>query len=255
MLSVLIATKDSEDTIERCLESVKDIADEIIIVDSGSTDRTLEIAKKYTDKIFYKEWINAGIQYNYLLSLASGDWTFSLDSDEELSEELKNSIKHVLNSPNPKDCYAVSRKTYYLGKFLDYVWYPEWRIRLAKKGKLKFEERVHSKAICSGEVGRLKGDLYHYSFKNLKHHFDKNIKFAIFMAEYMHQNNKKFRFSKMIFNPIWYFVKYYFIHKGFLDGIRGFIACSMGSFYVFMKYAFLLEIELKEKYGKNLWRR
>ncbi len=75
------------------------------------------------------------------------------------------------------------------------------------------------------------------------------------MAEYMHQNNKKFRFSKMIFNPIWYFVKYYFIHKGFLDGIRGFIACSMGSFYVFMKYAFLLEIELKEKYGKNLWRR
>jgi glycosyltransferase involved in cell wall biosynthesis len=255
LLSVLIATKNSEDTIERCLESVKDIADEIIVVDSGSTDKTIEIVKKYTDKIFFKEWVNSGIQYNYLFSLAKGNWTLIIDSDEELSKELKESIKKILESKDTKDCYAVSRKTYYFGKFLNYVWYPEWRIRLAKKGKLKFEERVHAKAICSGEVGKLKGDLYHYSFKNLKHHIEKNIKFASFMADYMHRNSKKFKVYKMIFNPIWYFIKYFFIRKGFLDGIRGFIACSMGSFYVFMKYAFLFELELKEKYGKDLWKR
>ncbi len=255
MLSVLIATKNSEDTLERCLKSIEDIADEIIIVDSGSTDKTLEIAKKYTDKIFYKEWINSGMQYNYLLSLANENWTLILDSDEEVSKELKNSIKKVINSKNAKDCYAVSRKTYYLGKFLNYVWYPEWRVRLAKKGKLKFEEKVHGKAICYGELGKLKGDLYHYSFKDLKHHFEKNIKFATFIAEHMHKNNKKFKVSKLVINPTWYFIKYFYIKKGFLDGIRGFIACSMGSFYVFMKYAFLLEIEMKEKYGKNLWKR
>ncbi len=254
-LSVLIATKNAEDTIERAINSIKDIAYEIIVVDSGSTDKTLEIAKDLGAKIFFKEWINSGTQYNYMMSLASGDYCFILDSDEEVSKELKNSIKQVLQKENPSDCYEVNRKTYYMGDFLNHVWQPEWRIRLFKKGKVKYEERVHGKAICNGTKERLKGDLYHYSYKSLKHHFQKTVYFAEETAKLMYEKRKKFRFYNLFINPLVYFIKFYILQKGFLDGHRGFIVSVIGAVYGFLKYAFLFEKYQEEKHGENLWKR
>ncbi|NPA52356.1 MAG: glycosyltransferase family 2 protein [Aquificae bacterium] len=254
-LSVLIATKNAEDTIERAINSIKEIADEIIVVDSGSTDKTLEIAEKLGAKIFFKEWENYGVQQNFLIDKSTGDFCFVLDSDEEVSPELRNSIKEVLKKDQTADCYEVNRKTYYMGKFLNHVWQPEWRIRLFKKGKVRFQERVHAKAICNGTKERLKGDLYHYSYKNLKHHFQKTIYFAEETANLMYKNKKKFRFYNLILNPLIYFTKFYFLKKGFLDGYRGFIVSVVGAVYGFFKYAFLFEKYQKEKYGENLWKR
>ncbi len=254
-LSVLIATKNAEDTIEIAINSIKDIAYEIIVVDSGSTDNTVEIAKKLGAKVFFKEWINSGTQYNYMISLANGEYCFILDSDEEVSKELKKSIKEALEQENPADCYEINRKTFYMGKFLNHVWQPEWRIRIFKKGKVQYEPKVHGKAICSGNKEKLKGDLYHYSYKSLKHHIQKTVYFAEETSKLMYKNRKKFRFYNLIINPFIYFVKFFIIQKGFLDGYRGFIASIIGAFYGFLKYALLFEKYQKEKYGENLWKR
>jgi len=124
-LSVLIATKNSEDTIARAINSIKELAYEIIVVDSGSEDRTVDIAKNLGAKVLFNKWVNSGTQYNFMISRASGEWIFILDSDEEVSKELKKSIKNVLIGEDTADCYEVNRKTYYLGKFLNHVWQPE----------------------------------------------------------------------------------------------------------------------------------
>ncbi len=254
-LSILIATKNSEDTIERAINSIKELAYEIIVVDSGSEDRTVDIARDLGAKVIFNKWVNSGTQYNFMISKASGEWLFILDSDEEVSEELKNSIKNVLTSENTADCYEVNRKTYYLGKFLNHVWQPEWRIRLFKNGKVRYEERVHGKAICDGKKERLKGDLYHYSYKSLRHHMEKTIYFARETANLMYERGKKPRLYNLIINPSVYFFKFFVLKKGFLDGYRGLIVSAIGSMYGFLKYAFLYEKHLEKKHGKDLWKR
>ena len=254
-LSVLIATKNSEDTIERAINSVKELATEIIVVDSGSTDKTVEIAKNLGAKVYFKEWVNYGVQCNFMISKANGEFLFILDSDEEVSKELRNSIKEMLGKENQADCYEVNRKTYYMGDFLNHVWQPEWKPRIFKKGKVKYEERVHAKPICEGKKERLKGDLYHYSYKSLRHHMEKTIYFARETANLMYEKGKKPKLYNFIINPSIYFFKFFVLKKGFLDGYRGLIVSAIGSMYGFLKYAFLYEKYLKEKYGDDLWKR
>lgn len=250
MLSVVIVAKNEEDRIERALKSVSDLASEIILVDSGSTDKTVEIAKKYGAKVFFREWKNYGDQVDYAIKLVSQPWLFVLDADEEVSPQLKKSIQEAIKNPTA-DCYMVNRRTYYLGKFLNYSWYPEWRLRLFKNGKVEYERKVHAKPICKGSIGKLKGDLYHYSFRSLKEQFDKTVRFAQQSADLMYSQGKKFHTYNLILNPIAYFIKFYFIKRGFLDGTRGLIIALSGSMYAFMKYAFLYEKYIKEKSGKK----
>jgi len=250
MLSVIVVAKNEEDRIGRALSSVSGIADEIIVVDSGSTDKTVEIAKSYGAKVYFRQWKNYGDQVDYALSLATQKWIFVLDADEEVSPQLKESIKEAINR-DEYDCYMVNRRTYYLGKFLNHTWYPEWRLRLFKNGKVRYERKVHAKPVCEGKIGKLKGDLYHYSFRNLKEQFDKTVRFAQQSAELMYSQGKKFHFYNLILNPISYFVKFYFIKKGFLDGVRGLLIALTGSTYAFMKYAFLFEKYLNREKNKN----
>jgi glycosyltransferase involved in cell wall biosynthesis len=253
LLTVIIICCNSERTIERTLKSVKDLADEIIVVDSGSEDRTVEIAKQYGAKVFFREWINAENQYNYAFTLASGEWIFLIDSDEEATEELQESIKKVIQGNTTVDCYMVNRRTYYLGDFVNHAWQPEWRIRLFKKGKVRFEERVHGAAICEGVKGRLKGDLYHYSYKDLPDQFQRAIYFAQQFSEQMVNAGKKAKFRNIIVNPIVKFLKLYFLKKGFLDGKRGFMIAVSGFIHTFLKYAFFYEKKLRKRYGDSLW--
>ncbi|MGC9081217.1 glycosyltransferase family 2 protein [Sulfurihydrogenibium sp.] len=251
-LTVLILTKNEEKNIERAIKSVLDIAEEIVVLDSGSTDRTVEIAKNLGAKVFFREFDTYSDQRNYGLSICNGDWILVLDADEEVSEKLRENIKRELE--NPKfDCYEIPRRTYYLGRFLKYAWYPEYRKRLFRKGKVRYEGKLHEKVICDGKVGRLEGDLYHYSFKNLYHQFIKNIEYARIMAEIMHSEGKKFKLYKLIINPFVIFFKLYFLKLGFLEGTRGLIIAFSGFLYVFLKYAFLYELKLKEKYKDKLW--
>lgn len=251
-LSVLILTKNEEKNIERAIKSVLPIADEIIVLDSGSTDKTIEIAKNLGAKVFFRDFDNYPSQINYGLSLCNGDWIFVLDADEEVSNQLQESIKKELENPQ-YECYEIPRRTYYLGRFLNYVWYPEYRRRLFKKNKVKYEGKLHEEVVCEGKVGKLKGDLYHYSYKDLYHQFIKTVDYAKKMAEIMHNQGKEFKLYKLIFSPLLIFFKLYFLKLGFLEGVRGFIIALSGFLYVFLKYAFLYELKQKEKYKEKLW--
>ncbi len=246
MLSVVVVTKNEEDRLGRCLSSVKDIASEIIVVDSGSTDKTLDIAKSFNARIYHRDWSNYGDQIDYAIKLATKEWILVIDADEELSNELKESIKEEISNPKA-DCYMLNRRVYYMGKFLNYTWYPEWRIRLFKRGKAYYERKVHGKAICKGKIGKLKGDLYHYSYRDFNEQVMKTVRFARQSADLMYRNGQKFHFYNLLINPIAYFIKFFFLKKGFLDGTRGLIIALSGSMYAFLKYAYLYEKYLNEK--------
>ncbi len=253
MLSVLIRTKNEEDNIQRAINSVRDIADEIVVVDSGSTDNTVELAKALGAKVYFKEWEGYSKQLNYGIGLCQGYWVLVLDADEELSQELRESIRKELKNPTC-DGYMVNRRTYYLGRFLNHAWYPEWRLRLFKKNLIKIEGEVHEEYILDGKVGKLSGDLYHYSYRSLLDQYQKNVRYAQIVAQYMHSKGKKYRLYNLILNPVWAFIKVYLIKLGFLDGLRGLSVALSSSLYTFLKYLFLWELELKEKYRDKLWR-
>ena len=164
-LSVIILTRNEEDRIGRAIMSVKVLADEVIVLDSGSEDKTVDIAKGLGATVYFREFDNFSNQRNFSVKLAKSDWILVLDADEELSEELKISIKRELINPK-YDCYFINRKTYFLGKFLNHTLYPEWKLRLFRKGMVIYEGEIHEIVRCFGKKGRLKGDLYHYSFRN-----------------------------------------------------------------------------------------
>lgn len=252
-LSVLIRAKDEEKNIGRAIKSVKDLADEVIVVDSGSKDNTVTIAKHLGAKVFFKEWEDYSSQLNYGIGLCEGEWVFVLDADEELTEELKHSVKIAINS-GEFEVYMVNRRTYYMGRFLSHAWQPEWRIRLFKKGKVRFEGRLHEKALFPGKAGKLRGYLNHYSFKSIYHHYTKSLEYAKIMAESMKKEGRRFRLYNLLFNPFWSAFKVYFLKRGFLDGLRGLSVAFSTFLYVFLKYMFLLELELKERYGDELWK-
>ena len=240
-LSVVILTKNEEENIKRAIESVKDIADEVIILDSGSEDRTVEIAKELGAKVFFRKFDNFSNQRNYSLTLAQNNWIFILDADEEVSEELRNSIKKELKNPK-YDCYMVNRRTYFLRKFLNHTLYPEWRLRLFKKDKVKYEGELHEIVKCFGKSGKLKGDLYHYSFKDFEDFIRKNLIYAKKSAEILYKEGRKTSTLDIIIRPTWTFLKFFFIKKGFLDGWRGFTVSLSYAFFNLAKYVFLKEL-------------
>lgn len=251
MLSVVIRTKNEEQNIERAIRSLMELAQEIIVVDSGSEDRTVDIAKSLGAKVYFKEWEGYANQLNYGISLCSGDWVLVIDADEEVSDRLRESIKKELQNPK-YDVYMLCRRTYYLGAFLNHAWYPEWRVRLFRKGRVRFEGKLHEKAIFEGKAGKLQGDLYHYSFESLYDQYIKTVDYAKKMAYIMKEEGRSFKLYNLLFNPFWHFVKVYFLQLGFMDGIRGLFVASSSFIYAFLKYKFLYELELSEKEGR-LW--
>lgn len=252
-LSVLIRTKNEERNIQRAIRSVQGLADEIVVLDSGSEDNTIKLARGMGAKVFFKEWEGYSQQINYGIELCQGEWIFLLDADEELTEELRDSIREAISTQEYK-AYMVNRRTYYMGRFLSHAWQPEWRVRLFKKGHVRFEGALHEKAIFSGKAGKLKGYLNHYSFKSLNHQYKKLVEYARLMAKAMKEEGRSFRLYKLLLNPFWDTFKVYFLKLGFLEGLRGISIAFSTFFYVFLKYLFLWEMELKEKYGDELWK-
>lgn len=253
MLSVLIRAKNEEKNIERAIRSVQGVADQVVVLDSGSTDKTVELAQKMGAEVFFREWTNYADQINYGVQLCKGEWVFVLDADEELSEELRESVMRALKDPEC-DVYMVCRRTYYMGKFLKHAWYPEWRVRLFRKGSVKFEGVLHERAVFEGRACKLKGDLYHYSYRSLWDQYSKTINYAMLMAKELHEKGVRFSVAKLMFNPLWAFLKVYVVKGGFLDGMQGFSVAVSSGIYTFLKYLFLWELELKERKGGDLWR-
>ncbi|BAI79832.1 glycosyl transferase [Deferribacter desulfuricans SSM1] len=251
-ISVTIITINEEDNIERCLKSL-DFADEIIVVDSGSKDKTIEIAKKYTDKIYFKDFNGYGEQKNYAASLARNDLIFSIDADEEVSDDLKRYLLEQLDTVFSKgfSAIAIPRRTYYLGKFIkNSGWYPDYKVRIYNKNKCYWDnKKVHESLNCEGKVFYVpKGmDLYHYSYRDISDHINKVNKYTSLFVS----GNKDMGFISICFKlftkPLLKFFKMYLLKYGFLEGNRGFIIAIIGSFYEFLKYAKLLERKIYNK--------
>jgi len=248
-LSVIIPTLNEEKNIARAIKSIKGISSEILVIDSGSTDKTVDIATQLGATVIFNKWENYPSQVQFGINKASNPYVLVIDADEEVSQELRESIRKLFETGEISKyaCFEVNRKTFYLGKFLDFMWQPEYRKRLFHKDKVKYEGFLHEKVVCSGKVKKLQGYLYHYTYKDLNDHFSKSLKYAKISAEEMHKRGKKFRLHKLIVNPIWAFFRQYFIKLGFLDGIRGLSVSMSYLFSTFLKYLFLWELEQKEK--------
>lgn len=242
-LSVTIITLNEEGNIRDALESVK-WADEIVVVDSGSVDRTVEICKGYTDKVFYNKWPGHIAQKNLAIDKASHQWILSIDADERVTPELAAEIREVLKGPEA-NAYAVPRHVFYLGRWINHSgWYPDSKIRLFNRDKGRWGGiNPHDTVIVNGSVRHLRGDLLHYSFRDIAHHINTMNSFTTIASKEYIKLGKRFRFMDILFRPIFMFFKSYLLKQGFRDGLPGLVIAVAAGYHVFIKYAKLWELE------------
>lgn len=250
-ISATIITFNEEKKIERCLQSLRGVADEIIVVDSFSTDDTEVICRRYP-VTFMKKPFNGYIdQKNYAMDQASHDCILSLDADEVLSDELRASILKVKANWGPYDGYACNRFNNYCGQWIRHCgWYPDRKIRLWDRRKARWGgEDPHDKVrIAAGRVKRLKGDLLHYAYFTVDEHLRQMHHFAEVAAKAKYRNGKRPVFIvHVVLNPLFKFFRTYVLRLGFLDGYYGFVFCATTSALNFYKY-----LRLNEYYRSGL---
>lgn len=246
-LSVITLTLNEEHNIAECLSGVQ-WADELIVVDSGSTDRTVERAKSFTRHIMKVEWKGYGATRNLALTQCTGDWVLWLDADERVTPELSAEIQHIVEK-NEKEIggYSIARRAYFLGRWIKHCgWYPSRVTRLFRREMGRFtENNVHEQLRVDGVVRELRHDLLHYTDPDLRHYFAKFNRYTSLAADDLHAAGRSFRFHDLLVRPPFQFFKMYIVRLGFLDGLQGFILSVVSSAYVFAKYAKLWELQRK----------
>ena len=241
-LSAVIITFNEERNIQRCIESLLPLADEIIVVDSFSTDRTEEICKLYSIKFFQNVFEGHIEQKNIALLKANHDWILSIDADEALSETLQKAIKKSLEAPQ-FDAFAMNRLTNYCGKWVKYCgWYPDTKVRLVKKNKAHWTgTNPHDKLELKdkSQVGSLQGDLLHYSYYSKEDHFKQIEYFGNISAKELFLKGKNISVFLLYLKVITQFFKSYFVKMGFLDGKTGWLISSRSAYATLRKYQIL----------------
>lgn len=240
-LSVAIITLNEEANIRRTLESVK-WADEIVVLDSGSTDQTVAVCREYTDKVFHQDWLGFSRQKNAAIDKASGTWILSLDADEPIEPELADEIRKIIASQNACDGYRIPRKTYFLGKWIRFGgWYPDYNIRLFKKNRARFIERaVHESVKVDGIIGVTRHAIKHYAYPDLASYLSSINRYSSLAVDVMAEKgipSLKASTLNILLRPMFTFIHKYFFRLGFLDGKHGLILNLFHSVYVFAKYA------------------
>jgi len=240
-LSVTMITLNEEANIRRTLESVK-WADEIIVLDSGSSDRTVSICREFTEKVYHQDWLGFSGQKNAAIDLATGEWILSLDADEPVDKELAAEIREIIASPGANDGYQVPRKTFFLGKWVRHGgWYPDYNLRLFRRGKGRFEERaVHEAIKVQGTIGRTVNAVEHYAFPDLASYMSSINKYSSLAVTEMSQQGIsifKAGWINILLRPLFTFVFKYIFRLGFLDGKHGLVLNIFHAYYVFAKYA------------------
>lgn len=238
-ISACIISFNEEKKIEDCLRSLQGVADEIIVVDSLSMDKTRDIARRYTDKVYEQAFLGHVEQKNLAVSKASHDWILSLDCDERLSDELKSSILAIKNQLGTVDAFRMARKTFYVYRWLNHCWYPDKKVRLFNKkaaywGGINPHDRV---VVDSGNVRELGGDILHYSFDSISAHLQTLDKFTEIGANEIIKRGKKVSLLSPFTHATWTFVRMYILRRGFMDGFAGFVASFLSFAHVFVKYS------------------
>ncbi|MBI9068891.1 MAG: glycosyltransferase family 2 protein [Salinivirgaceae bacterium] len=247
-LSAVIITLNEEKNIEKCIISIQDIADEIIVLDSFSTDATKEICQKYKVTFIEHEWRGYSGSKNLANSLASNNLVFCIDADEVVSQELLKSIQEVKNTDAGDAYYVINRITNFCGSWIKHCgWYPDKIIRIWNKNDGEWKGDIHEKLEFNKPLKKvlLHGDLHHFSFHTIEQHLDTINKFSGIAAKQKFKNGKKASLIRIVFKPFFKFLVLYFVKLGILDGYHGFIVCRNSAFSTYLK-----EIKLKELYKK-----
>lgn len=240
-LSVTIITFNEESNIGRTLESVK-WADEIVVVDSGSTDKTVDICRQYTEHVIHQDWLGFAKQKNFAIDKATGEWILSLDADEPIEEMLAEEIRDIITSPTAFDGYYIPRKTFFLGKQIRHGgWYPDYNLRLFRKNKGRFEERaVHEAIKVQGTAGRTGYAIKHFAYPDLTSYMSSINKYSSLAVDVMVKKGIgifKTSSVNILLRPLFTFLLRYIFRLGFLDGKHGLILNLFHAYYVFAKYA------------------
>ena len=245
-LSVVIITFNEERNIKRCLDSVVPVADEIIVVDSHSTDATETICDRYGAKFFTQDWLGYIDQKNLANDLATCDLILSIDADEALSDELAKSIQKIKNQDIESKAFSMNRLMNYCGKWIRHGgWYPDTKVRIFARGRAEWTgNKVHETLSLTepAEIVHLNGDLLHYSFYTVEEHRRQNEKFAMLSAEEMVEAGKKATLAKAYIHGAWKFLRDFIFKGGFLDGRTGFVISKINARGVWLKYKKAVEL-------------
>lgn len=242
-LSVIVIVRNEEHDLRDCLASVA-WADEIVVVDSGSTDATLAIAREFTPHVYEHDWQGFGVQKNRALSYAGGDWVLSLDADERVTPELRREIEAILASNQAYAAYDIPRLSNYCGRFMRHSgWYPDYVTRLFRRGSARFsDDLVHERLLVDGDVGKLQAELLHYAFDGMEEVLRKMDMYSTAGAQKMRQRGRKATLTGAVLRGLWSFVRSYVLRGGFLDGREGFmlaVSNAEGTYYRYVKLLLL----------------
>ena len=240
-LSVILITRNEEANLADCLASLEGIAQQVVVVDTNSSDRTLDIAKSYGAVIAQpQDWPGFGPQKNRALDLATGEWVLSLDADERLTPALKSEIVTAIHDSAHVDCFAIPRLSWYCGRFIRHSgWNPDYVDRLFKRGSARFsDDLVHERLLPSGQVAKLENPMLHYSFMNYSQVLQKIDRYSTASAEQAFAQGKTSTPLKAVLHGAWSFFRTYFLRAGFLDGPQGFtlaMSNAQGTYYRYVK--------------------
>ncbi len=241
-VSASIICRDEEHNIEECLRSVA-WCDEIVVVDSGSKDHTVELAKKHTERVVFHEWPGYVAQKNYALDQCTGDWVVSLDADERCTPELRAAIERELPGADGLAGFEVRRHVKYLGRWINHGgWYPDWKLRVVRKGKARWGgSDPHDKLLPDGPVRRLDAEIHHFTYRDFAHQIRIINHFSDVVSGELDRQGKGWPVLRALVRPPWKFFECYFWKLGFLDGFPGFVIAAGSAFYIFARYVKLWE--------------
>jgi Glycosyl transferase family 2 len=242
-LSVIVIAMNEQASIRRCLESVK-WADEIVVLDSGSTDDTANICREFTPHVHQTDWPGFGPQKNRALERASGDWVLSLDADEWITPASRVEIARAVEHPQDAAAFRLPRLSSFCGRFMRHSgWWPDHVVRLFRRGAARFsDDAVHERVIVDGKIGTLQEPLMHETFVDLDELLAKMNNYSTLSAQAMHRDGKRSGLLKAVARAAWAFVRTYFLRGGFLDGREGFmlaVATAEGTYYRHVKLLLL----------------
>ena len=241
-LSAVVITLNEEDRIRATLASVA-WADEIVVVDSGSEDKTVSIAREFTDHVVIHPWQGFAGQKNFAIEQASGEWILSLDADVVVEPGLRAEIERVLSAPDARVGYRVARRNVMWGRWIRHGrLYPDWQLRLFRRGHGRFVDRaVHESVQVDGTVGQLETPLVHHSYRDTADFLRRADRYATLAADEWVRSGRRFHATQLVTAPLGRFLSMYVWHRGFLDGWRGFLLAVLYAYYVFIRSAKIWE--------------
>jgi glycosyltransferase involved in cell wall biosynthesis len=243
-ISAALITNNEEANVEEALQSLA-WADEVVVVDSGSTDATIDICRRYTDKIFRRPWTGFVDQKNYVVERASHDWIISLDADERIGPQLAREIEQLRRDGFQHAGYRMPRVAFFMGRWIRHGdWYPDYQLRLFDRRRGRWRGgRVHESVEVEGTPGFLRGEIQHFTYRSLSDYLRRLETYSTLAAQDYRQQGKKASLPKLVGNPCLTFLKAYLLKAGFLDGTPGLMVAAMGAVSVFFKYAKLYELQ------------